>query len=165
MGYQIKCDDYLLHDLQREEDKFIVLNPKCTLEVNTVGTASFMILAEHPNYGCMKKLRSIFEILHDGTPIFRGRMTEDTRDFDNTKFIDLEGVLAFFNDSVVRPFVFPDDFVDDAEYISASKSGNVVKFFLNWLIKQHNEQTQPFQHFKLGRVTVSDPNNYLSRSS
>ncbi len=165
MGYQIRCGEYLLHDVRLDDEKFIVLNPKCTLEVNTVGTASFLILSEHPNYGVMKKMRSIFEILQDGTPIFRGRMTGDTRDFDNTKLVDLEGVLAFFNDSVVRPFVFPDDFLGDSGYKTAAASGNVVQFFLKWLIDQHNSQVQPFQQLKLGRVTVSDPNNHIERSS
>lgn len=165
MGYQIKCDDYLLHDLRLDDEKIIVLNPKCTLEVNTVGTASFMILSEHPNYGVLKKMRSIFEILQDGKPIFRGRMTGDTRDFDNTKLVDLEGLLAFFNDSVVKPFVFPDDFLNHSGYKTAAASGNVVEFFLKWLIDQHNEQVQEFQRLKLGKVTVSDPNNYISRST
>lgn len=165
MGYQIKCDDYLLHDLRLDDEKIIVLNPKCTLEVNTVGTASFLILSEHPNYGVMKKMRSIFEILQDGKTIFRGRMTGDTRDFDNTKLVDLEGVLAFFNDSIVKPFVFPDDFQSNSAYKAAAASGNVVEFFLKWLIDRHNEQVQEFQRFKLGRVTVRDPNNYLARSS
>ena len=165
MGYQIKCDEFLLHDLRLDDEKCIVLNPKCTLEVNTVGTASFMILSEHPNYGVLKKMRSIFEILQDGKPIFRGRMTGDTRDFDNTKLVDLEGVLAFFNDSVVKPFVFPDDFLNNSAYKAAAASGNVVEFFLKWLIDGHNEQVQEFQRLKLGKVTVSDPNNYISRST
>lgn len=165
MGYTIKCDDYLLHDVRLDDEKIIVLNPKCTLEANTVGTASFLILSEHPNYGVMKKMRSIFEILQDERPIFRGRMTGDTRDFDNTKLVDLEGVLAFFNDSIVKPFVFPDDFLGNSAYKAAAASGNVVQFFLAMLIERHNEQVEEFQQFKLGRVTVRDPNNYIKRES
>lgn len=163
MAYQIKCDDYILYDPRHED--LIVQNPKCNLEVNTVGEASFSIFADHPYYGQLRKLRSVFEILQDGEPIFRGRMTEDTKDFHNTKLVDLEGVMAYFNDSLVRPFTFPDDFLNDSDYITAAKSGNVVEFFLAWLINQHNAQVQKFQQFKLGKVTVSDPNNYLSRSS
>lgn len=165
MGYTIKCDDYLLHDVRLDDEKIIVLNPKCTLEANTVGTASFLILSEHPNYGVMKKMRSIFEILQDERPIFRGRMTGDTRDFDNTKLVDLEGVLAFFNDSIVKPFVFPDDFLGNSAYKAAAASGNVVQFFLAMLLERHNEQVEEFQQFKLGRVTVRDPNNYIKRES
>jgi hypothetical protein len=161
--YQIKCDKYILYD-PRDED-LIVNNAKCKLEVNTVGEASFTMYASHPYYSKLRKLRSVFEILQDGQTIFRGRMTEDTKDFDNIKVVDLEGALAYFNDSIIRPFVFPDDFENDAAYKSAVATGNVIEYFLGWLIQQHNSQVQEFQRFKLGNVTVTDPNNYLSRSS
>ena len=92
-------------------------------------------------------------------------MTEDSADVYNSKAVDLEGAMAYFNDSTVRPFSFPGDFAENAEYITAAESGNVIEFFLKWLIDRHNEQVQEFQRFKLGNVTVSDPNNYLSRSS
>ena len=163
MAYQIKCDDFVLDDPR--DDELSLLNPKCNLEANKVGEASFDIVASHPYYGKLRKKRSIFEIRQDGDPIFRGRMTEDTKDFDNIKMVDLEGVLSFFNDSIVRPFVFPDDFLENAEYITAAESGNVVEFFLKWLIDNHNSQVQEFQRFKLGVVTASDKNNYISRSN
>lgn len=163
MAYQIKVDDYVLDDPR--DDELSVQNPKCNLEANKVGEASFDIVASHPYYSKLRKKRSIFEIRQDNDPIFRGRMTEDTKDFNNIKMVDLEGVLSFFNDSIIRPFSFPEDFLEDADYITAANSGNVVKFFLSWLIDQHNSQVQEFQRFKLGVVTVADPNNYLSRSN
>ena len=161
--YQIKCDDYILYDPRDEE--LIVNEPMCNLEVNTVGGASFKIHASHPYYNKLKKMRSVFEINQDGQTIFRGRATDDTVDFDNIKDVDIEGVGAYFNDSVVRPFMFPEDFLDDRSYIAASTSGNVVEFFLSWLIKNHNSQVEDFQKIKLGNVTVADPNNILVRSS
>lgn len=161
--YQIRCDDLILYDPRADE--LIVCNPKCTLEANKAGEASFSIFADHPYYDRLQKKRSIFEILQDGEVIFRGRMTEDMTDFNNTKSVDLEGVLTFFNDSIVRPFMFPEDFTSDAGYQAAAASGNVVEFLLSWFIDKHNEQVQPFQRFKLGRVTVSDPNNYITRAS
>lgn len=160
--YQIKCDDYVLYD-PREED-LILTEPKCKAEVNTVGEASFTIYANHPYYSALRKKRSIIEILQDGEAIFRGRITDDTVDFDNVKYVDVEGVLAFFNDSVIRPFAFPDDFKEDEGYISAAADGNVIAFFLEWIIGQHNAQVDEFQRFKLGKITVTDPNNYISRS-
>lgn len=163
MAYQIKCDGNLLYD--HRDESLVVIKPKCNLELNRVGEASFYIDISHPYYDKLRKKRSIFEILQDNETIFRGRMTEDTRDFENTKYVDLEGVLSFFNDSIIRPFSFPEDFQDNADYVAAAKSGNVVEFFVKWLIDQHNSQVQEFQRFKLGVVTVRDPNNYLSRSS
>ena len=161
--YQIKCDQYVLDDTR--DDELIVRNPKCKLEVNTVGEASFSIYATHPFYDRLQKLRSVFEISQDGQVIFRGRMTDDTVDFDNVKVVDLEGAMAYFNDSIIRPYIFPDCCGDNEGYIEASENGNVIEFFLGWLIEQHNSQVEEFQQFKLGKVTVSDPNNYLSRSS
>lgn len=160
--YHIKCDDYPLFDPR--DDDLIVHNPKANLEVNTVGEGSFTIYQNHPYYGKLKKLKSVFEISDDIGVIFRGRMTNNSYDFYNSKFVDLEGAMAYFNDSKVRPYSFPDDWLEDADYITAAESGNVIEFFLNWLINQHNAQVQEFQRFKLGNVTVSDPNNYLSRS-
>lgn len=160
--YQIKCDGYILFDPR--DDDLIVLNPMCNLEVNTVGEASFTIYDNHPYFDKLKKLKSVFEVLDDIGVIFRGRMTDGSSDFYNGKDVDLEGAMAFFNDSTVRPFSFPEDFLEDADYITAAESGNVIEFFLNWLINQHNDQVQEFQQFKLGNVTVTDPNNYLSRA-
>lgn len=161
--YQIKCDDYVLYD-PREED-LVLTEPKCKVEVNTVGEASFTIYANHPYYSTLRKKRSIIEILQDGEAIFRGRITDDTLDFDNVKYVDVEGVLAFFNDSIIRPFAFPGDFTEDEGYIAAAAGGNVIAYFLGWIINQHNAQVDEFQRFKLGNVTVTDSNNYITRSS
>lgn len=161
--YKLNCDGYPLLDLRDEE--LILVNPKVNLEVNTVGEGSFTIYKNHPNYGKLKMKKSVFEVSDETGVIFRGRMTEHTRDFYNGKAVDLEGAMAFFNDSIVPTFNFPEGFIEDEEYIEAAENGNVVDFFLGWLISNHNSQTQPFQHFKKGNVTVSDPNNYITRSS
>lgn len=156
--YQIRCDDYILHD--HRDDSLVVFNPKCKLEVNTVGEGSFTILSTHPFYGHLKKLKSIFEIRQDDHPIFRGRMTNDSRDYHNRLDVDLEGVLAFTNDSIIPPFSFPEDFPDAAD------STNVVEYFLKWLIEdQHNGQVEDWQKLYVGNVTVTDPNNVITRSS
>ena len=160
--YQIKCDDFYLYDYRMPD--LIVTDPKVKMAVNTVGEASFVIHSNHPYYSKLKMLKSIFEISDDIGVIFRGRMTNNSQDFHNSKAVDLEGLMAFFNDSIVRPFKFPEDFKEDPAYISATQSGNVVGFFLNWLIDNHNSQVEDFQRFKLGNVTVSDPNNYITRS-
>lgn len=163
MPYQVKCDGCVLLDVRDEE--LILYNPKVKVETNKVGSCSFTIYNNHPYYDKLRVLRSVFEVSDEFGVIFRGRMTENTRDFYNGKAVDLEGAMAFFNDSLIPPYSFPEDFKDDDDYIAASQDGNVVEFYLNWLIEQHNSQVDDFQRFKLGNVTVSDPNNYISRSS
>ena len=167
--YQIKCDDHVLYDPRIEN--LIVSNPKCKLEVNTVGEASFSICSNHPHYDKIQNIKSSIEIEQDGDVIFRGRVTGDTRDFNNIKYVDVEGAMAYFNDSYVKPFSFPLDYLDDENYKKvAGSGGNVVEFFLNELINNHNDQVFRFgstygKRFLLGKVTVSDPNNYLFRES
>lgn len=161
--YYVTCDGSPLLDWR--DDDLILVSPKVKLEVNTVGEGSFTIYKNHPHYDKLKKLKSVFEVSDETGVIFRGRATGDTIDFDHGMAVDLEGAMAFFNDSVVRPFYFPDDFKENADYINASKSGNVIEFFLGWLIDNHNAQVEDFQKMKLGNVTVSDPNNYITRSN
>ena len=163
MAYQIKCNEYILYDPR--DDELAVIKPKFKLQANTVGSGSFTILKSHPYYANLQKLKSVFELNQDGECVFRGRMTGDSRDLNNRLSVDLEGVLAFTNDSIIPPFKFPEDFAKDAGYIAAAESGNVIEFFAGWILEQHNSQVQDFQKLKLGRVTVTDPNNYLSRSS
>lgn len=161
--YQIKCDGYIL--LDPRDDELVVDTPKVNLEVNTVGDLSFTIHKTHPYYERLKKLTSVFEVSDEFGVVFRGRMTNDDGDFHNSKLVDVEGAMAYFNDSTVRPYDFPGAFLEDEAYTQAATSGNVVAFFLGWLIDRHNEQVQEFQRFKLGKVTVSDPNNYITRSN
>ena len=161
--YKVKCDGYPILDLR--DERLILVNPKVKVETNTIGEGSFTIYKNHPYYGKLQKLKSVFEVADEIGVIFRGRMTENTRDFTNGKMVDLEGAMGFFNDSIVPSFNFPEDFHEDDDYITESTSGNVVRFFLKWLIENHNGQVQDFQKFKLGNVTVSDPNNYITRSS
>ena len=161
--YQVKCDEKILLDYR--DPSLILESPQVDLEVNTIGSASFTMYDTHPHYNRMKKLKSVFEVSDEIGVIFRGRMTNDSVDFDNVKDVEIEGIMGCFNDSIVRPYSFPEDFVEDADYISASESGNAVKFLLNWFIENHNSQVQDWQKFKLGEVTVSDPNNYVTRSN
>lgn len=157
--YQIKCDEYMLFDLRVPE--LIVTSPKVKVEVNTVGECSFTIYDTHPYYDKLQELKSVIEVSDEIGVIFRGRMTNNTLDFNNCRSVDIEGAMAYFNDSIVRPYNFPEDFLMDDDFINST---NVVEYFLRWLIDNHNSQVQDFQKFKLGTVTVSDPNNYITRS-
>lgn len=162
--YYVTCDGYPLLDWR--DNDLILVNPMVKLEVNTVGEGSFTIYKTHPHFDKLKKLKSVVEVSDENGVIFRGRATGDTVDFDHGMAVDLEGAMAFFNDSVVRPFLFPSDFLEDADYIAAAQNGNVIAFFLGWLIDNHNSQVQDEQKkMKLGRVAVTDPNNYITRSN
>ena len=125
--YYVTCDGYPLLDWR--DNDLILVNPMVKLEVNTVGEGSFTIYKTHPHYDRLKKLKSVVEVSDENGVIFRGRATGDTVDFDHGMAVDLEGAMAFFNDSTIRPFNFPGDFMEDEGYIAAAEGGNVVSFF------------------------------------
>lgn len=127
-----------------------ILNPKLILEDNAAGQLSFKIYEKNnKNYAEIKKLFPMVSVLRDGKTIFKGRIISDKKDFYNGKTVEVEGKLAFLNDSMQEPFEF---------------SGAPAELF-KMIIENHNSQVLEWQKFKVGKVTVADNNDYIVRSS
>ncbi len=161
--YQVFFDQYPLHDLR--DPALVLREPDVHLAVGEAGSVSFVIDPDHPYADKLTRLRGRVKLKADGRQLFMGRIRKDTRDFNLSRSIEVEGLLACLNDSIIPPFNFPADFLDDAAYQAAAASGNVVEFFLGWVLEQHNSQVGDDQKIQLGTVTVKDPNNYISRAS
>lgn len=163
--YQLKYQNYILYDPRLADEKLIVRDPSVKLAVSKAGEMTFTLDAEHPYLSNLRRMSGLVELLDGTFPIYRGRITTDTKDFYGAHKIKTEGIMAALNDSIIKPFSFPEDFKDDDDYKAAAASGNVVDFFFRWILAQHNSQVSTEQQIKPGVVTVSDPNNYISRSS
>lgn len=165
--YQLKYKSYILYDprLATPEDKLIIRDPKVRLAVDQAGGMSFSLQPDHPYLDKLRRMNGVVELLDDATPIYRGRITRDTVDLYGTHTVETEGLMTCLNDSVIRPFAYPDDFVEDAEYQTAAASGNVVEYFFRWVLARHNAQVSEAQQIKPGVCTVTDSNNYIARSS
>ena len=160
MQYKIFCDEYILYDSSLNE--FQVGSPILKQELNTANELTFTIYPTHPYFNNISKLSSIVRVYRNDNLLFKGRVIDSELGFRGEKKIICEGALAFLLDSVIRPFDFPnDEQFSDLDY----EHDNVIEYFLNWIISKHNEQAKDFQKILLGNVTVTDPNNYLSRSS
>ena len=163
--YQLKYKNYILYDPRLADEKLIVRDPSVKLAVSKAGEMSFTVDAEHPYLSNLRRMSGLVELLDGTFPIYRGRIVSDIKDFYGAHKIETEGIMAVLNDSIIPPFNFPGDFKDDAAYKAAAASGNVVEFFFRWILSQHNAQVTAEQQIKPGVVTVSDPNNYIARSS
>lgn len=163
--YQLKYKNYILHDPRLADEKLIVRDPSVKLAVSKAGKMSFTMDAEHPYLSNLRRMSGLVELLDGTFTIYRGRITSDIKDFYGAHKIETEGIMAVLNDSIIPPFNFPEDFTEDASYKAAAASGNVVEFFFRWILSQHNAQVTAEQQIKPGVVTVSDPNNYIARSS
>ena len=161
--YQLFFNNLPIYDPRT--DDLLVRDPDVHLAVGEAGEMSFVIDDDHPYAAQLTKLKGVLELRADGRPIFKGRIIRDTRDFNLSREIEAEGLLACLNDSVIPPFSYPNDWESDPKYQAAHDSGNVVEFFLRWLLEQHNSQVGPTQQITLGTVSMTDPNNYISRAS
>lgn len=165
--YRLTYEDYILYDprLATPEDRLIIRDPKVHLAVDKAGEMSFLLQSEHPYVDKLRKMSGVVELTDGATPIYRGRITRDTIDFYGVHTVETEGLLACLNDSIIEPFAYPEDFTEDAGYQEAAASGNVVEYLFCWFLGQHNAQVSAEQQLKPGTCTVTDPNNYITRSS
>lgn len=147
--YQISCDGFILHDV-RLDKKYRVMNPCCKLELNTAGKLTFKIPPTHPYYDKIKKLSSVITLTQDSEWIFSGRVLNDEVDFRNIKTVEVEGELSYLVDSNQRS--------DEYREIS------VFNYF-STVIGKHNAMVEEKKQFKVGLVTVTDPNDSLYRFS
>lgn len=147
--YSVYVGDDLLYSPMLIDDGYVILNPKVTLEVNKVGSFTFLLPPQNPMYDKIQKLYSIITVYDDREEIFRGRVLHDDKDFYNQKSVYCEGELSFLLDSLIRPYTY---------------SGSVTELFKEY-ITNHNSQVEQQKQFQVGNITVTDPNDYIVRES
>ena len=146
--YQVRINGTLIHDLR--VDGLKLFEPKLSHEINKAGSFIFTVYPSHPYISMIgKKLKPIITIEDESGTIWRGRVLNTEDGFYNQEQCTCEGELAFFNDSIVRTYDY---------------SGGLAGYF-ELLINQHNDQVDEEKQFKVGNVTVTDPNDYVHFSS
>ena len=137
MAYDSRLEDYGLQGL------------KVTTGVNKGGSAEIVMPSGHPAYGFYTSYKTIVEILRDGKLQFRGRALYPADDFYSKRTVVCEGELCFFQDAVSRPYLYQDT--------PAAVFAEVVGVY--------NAQVEPVKRFKVGTITVTDPNDYIRLES
>lgn len=148
--YIIKTGDgKTLHNPLLKTSAKIVDAPQMEEEVNAIGSLTFTMLPNHPYYDSIKKLSTLIFAYDDDGEIFRGRVYNTTNDFNKQKKVVCQSEMGFFGDSIVRPFGY----------------SGTVRDFIQKLIDNHNAQVDEYKQFVLGNVTVTDTNDYITRSN
>lgn len=149
--YKVYCDNFLLYSTEYETLK--IFNAVVELELNKTGTFIFTLYPSHPYYDKPKKMKSIITVYQGGYLLFRGRILDEEQGFYSERKFECEGELAFLLDSIQRPY----------DFLSGDKHTDVKELFI-YFIENHNAQVQEEKRFKIGNITVKDPNNYITRS-
>ena len=145
--YTVKCDGNLL--MNKLIPEFNLGEAVLSLTANTAGSLIFVIYDSHPFYESINMLVSRIKVYKNGSLIWLGRPRLKVDEGRRAKRYQIEGCLSFLKDSYVAPYDF---------------SGSPEAFF-QYVITQHNNSVADDQKFVIGNCTVTDPNDYIVRSS
>lgn len=145
--YRIYCDNNLIYNSNFENTK--ISKGQIDLEVNKSGTFTFGLYPEHNYYNQIQKLSSMITVYRDNELIFRGRVIKSSEGFYGEKVFTCEGELSFLLDSLLRSY---------------NITGTPAQVFTQF-INKHNQEVREDKRFEIGRITVTDPNNYINRSN
>lgn len=137
--YKVFCDGHTLHDPSLNDVHFQLISPVVTQEVNKAGSFTFTIPAAHANANALRRLSSVLEVYDDSKLIFRGRILNDTRDWDDSRKVVCESDIAVLNDTTQRPYTFT----------------GTVAAYISQLIGTHNAMAPADKQFTVGTVNVS----------
>lgn len=149
--YTIFCDGQLVYDPRLLNEKYIIISPTLTKEVNKAGSLEFVLPRDNPIYDKYLKLKSIFTVYEDEKPIWRGRAISDEKTFYSNKDVFCEGCLAFLNDIPYPPYDF---------------SGGITKQqYLSKLMEHYLQNCSDYRKIYLGNVIVKDDASPIKKKS
>ena len=143
MIVQVYADKSLVYDNRLESYELLALKVKAKAESG--GTATLQLPPLHPAYSKFVSLKTLVEIYRNSELVFRGRALCPSDDFYGSRTITCESERCFFQDAVMRPYLYQTD---------------PQTIFAN-IIRIYNEQVDEWKQFAVGTVTVTDDNNFV----
>lgn len=104
---------------------------------------------EHPYLNLIKPMASTVICKKDETVVFEGRALDDGNDFYNTHTWICESCLSYLKDTVQPPYDYKGS----------------LKGLLEYFLSVHNASVEKKKRFVLGKITVTDSNDYVAYSS
>ena len=166
--YLITYDGQPIHDPRTDTER--VTDATCDLEANVAGSLTFVMAHDHPLYGRLAAMSAEHEVVlsqadSDGTivrELFRGRITDAGEDGRLSRTITCEGCLAYLADSIVRPYgTYADTTSTTPQWTDLAPA--TARTYAEWLISQHDSQTDATKRFRIGRDEL--PDAPITRSS
>lgn len=103
----------------------------------------------HPYIDSIIPMASVIVCKKDEEVVFEGRALDNGSDFYNTHTWTCESALAYLKDTMQPPFSYK----------------GPLKGLFEQFISVHNNNVEAQKQFKIGRITVTDDNDYVSYSS
>lgn len=157
--YTITVDDKDLY-IPDSEDYQV---SSASISVNTDSVAYLDMEVPSTNKGLkeIEQQASIVKVYENDIMRYKLFVDKIDYDFEGTASVHAISVLAYLNDSLVRPY----STIDSEEGLTAPSS---VNGYFNWLIEQHNKNikdTKKTFYVGVNQGASLDHNNYIYRSS
>lgn len=147
MIVQVYADKALVYDNRLEGYELLALQVQAKIESG--GTATLQLPPLHPAYSKFVSLKTLVEIYRDSELVFRGRALYPSDDFYGNRTITCESERCFFQDAVMRPFLYQTD--------PATIFRDVIGIY--------NAQVDDYKQFAVGDITVTDDNDFVRLES
>lgn len=131
-----------------QDDKNKVVEPVLNEKLNSCGSLVYKTLITDNYFDLYKIMNTKVLVEEDGSIQFIGRLLNYVTDFNNTKELTFEGELALLNDVMYPPYDF---------------TGSPAELLTN-VINYYNSKCSSFNQIRIGRITVTDKNDYIARS-
>ena len=158
--YFVKYGNKYLHEPR--VDELVLTDLEFEGHENEASLCTFEISCFHPLYdelverASTKFVKVFDDSLGEDEPYFVGYIYEMSDEFNLQRTVKCKGELAFFNDSIVRPYTTQGNADVEAD----------PGAYFEWLVEKHNEQVEQAKRFTLGTVQTSnlDLNGYILRA-
>ncbi len=131
--------------LHKSDSDTYVLNGKCTVQDNSAGSLSFVILPNNPAYDDIYIRRSEITLTINDVCVFCGYVSKISTDFYKQKTVQVTGVLDYLKDSILltneyRP-LFTDNKMNLWQFLYTEQSGSPgdAGYTGKGIIRQHND--------------------------
>ena len=138
MIYKVYLDGTSIHNMTPGLE---LVKGTCSQELNGAGSCDITLPQDHLHYDLAQPMLSEIDIYEGDKIVWFGRVTDYAINWNKEKKLSAEGALAYFNDSILRPKVW------DNEYI--------LTIFAE-VIDLHNRQVPADRQFSVGIVTVDN---------
>lgn len=143
MRSQIYVDGVLAYDSMAPG--YAMGSALLTTAQNKGGTLELTLYPFHPAYDRCKPYAAEVKVLKNGAVRWRGRPLPPTDAMAGQRTVVCEGELCWFNDAVIRPYLYQDS----------------PEAIFRDLVDKYNTVVEPWKRFSVGTVTVKDPNDYV----
>lgn len=131
------------------DDDYCLLSYKLSLAMGVAGSLTMEIPYTNPAKDDIACLTDEIIFYRNNVELFRGRAITAQGDFNRTGMLECEGILAYLYDTWYQPYDFkgrPSDLIAD-------------------VLDKHNAKVEERKRLYVGTITVTDPNDYISRSN